>query len=492
MAARTLIIGLDGADRRFIDRLIAEGELPHFKALKERSATFEFENDPGQGNVQFWTSAAIGENPAHHGHYFYMQFDPDSYAIISEPHFHLPEVVPFWKQLDGEGYRGAVVDWYEMPVTPLSHGEVIHRWFAEEPLTKTVFHPETLGDIAARYAESDPIAEGYASRPRRSAAERQEFLDRVFSRIDIKGSFFTDHLRDKDYDFYIACLSEAHNVGHYYMDVEDDLHGLHDATLAAAIGKPLRECYRRIDKVLGAVISAAGDEANVFLLGGPGMEEFISANGAIDEMIRRVDVGYEAPLTTADTAKETYHSLIPASLRGHLRPFAQWGRRLLARNAYRDRRFFAVPHNDNAGAVRINLKGREKFGTVAPGNEYQSVIEEIREGVSSFINPATGRSIVKRIVDTSNEFDGPYRDMLPDVFIEWDRTDTHGDFRTLVSELFGEVTVARHARPGDHSPFGFLWAPPSFSETAISRPRDVAAPMLAAIRTAAPRNRQNR
>lgn len=487
MAAKTLIIGLDGADHHFIDAMIAGGDLPNFKRLKDRSATFEFENDPGQGNVQFWTSAAIGANPAHHGHYFYLQFDPDSYEIISEPHIPLPQVTPLWKTLDGEGYKGAVVDWYEMPVTPLENGDVIHRWFAEEPLTHTVFHPPQLRDLVGRYADSDPIAEGYASTPRESAAARQEFLDRVLSRIDIKGSFFADHLRENEYDFYIACLSEAHNVGHYYMDVEDDRHGLHDADIAAAIGKPLRECYRRIDNVIGALLSAAGDDAKVFLLGGPGMVEFISANDALDEIIRRVDVGYEAPLATSDAVKKTYHSMIPAPLRAPLRPLAQWARRKLAKNAYHDRRFFAVPHNDNAGAVRINLKGREKFGTVAPGNEYQSVIEDIREGVSSFINPATGRSIVKNVVDTSKEFDGPYRDILPDVFIEWDRTATRGDFRKLISEKFGEVTVTRQARSGDHSPFGFFWAPPTYSDVEIMRPKDVAAPIVASVRAAPPR-----
>ncbi len=487
MGAKTLIIGLDGADHRLIDRMIAAGELPNFHRLKERSATFEFENDLGQGNVQFWTSAAIGENPAHHGHYFYLQFDPESYAVISEPHFPLPAVTPFWKQLDGEGYRGAVVDWYEMPVTPLTHGEVLHRWFAHEPLTHTVFHPPELQKETARYADSDPIAEGFASQPREGAAAMQEFLDRVFKRVDIKTSFFADQLREKEYDFYVACLSEAHNIGHYYMEVEDDLHSLHDQEVAAALGKPLTECYRRLDKAIGAIMSAAGEDANIFLLGGPCMEKFISANDAFDEIVRRVDVGYAAPLTTAESAKKTYHSLIPQSLRSYVAPLARWARRRLAKNAYEGRRFFAVPHNDNAGAVRINLKGREKFGTVAPGNEYQSVIEEIREGVSSFINPETGRSIVSRVVDTSKEFDGPYRDLLPDVFIEWDRTDTHGDFTKLVSPSLGEVDVTHHARTGDHSPLGFFWAPPAFADAAVARPKDVTAPILACVRRIPPR-----
>lgn len=486
MAVKTLIIGLDGADHRLIDRMIDSGDLPNFKMLRDRNAAFEVENDPGQGNVQFWTSAAIGAGPAHHGHYFYMQFDPASYDLRLTHEMDLPPLTPFWQTLDAEGYKLAVVDWYEMPLAPLKNGVFLHRWFAHEPLTHTVYHPPEMQEVTKRYAPSDPIAEGFASRPREGADAMQEFFDRVLSRVDIKTSFYSDQMRNENWDVYIACLSEAHNIGHYYMEVEDETHALHDPDVATALPQPLQQCYQKLDGAVGALVDAAGPDAAVFVFGGPCMEKFISANPALEEMARRIDLGFDAPLSAAENAKETYRSLIPAPLKQRLVPLAKWARRRLAKNQFQGRRFFAIPHNDNSGAIRINLKGREKFGVISRGAEYDALVAEITAGVSSFINPDTGRSIVKRVIDTSREFGGPYRDFLPDLFIEWDRTGATGNFERLASPDFGDVTVPRHARTGDHGPSGFFWAPSPHIASAPRRPEDITAPIMSCVRASPP------
>lgn len=482
MPVKTLVLGLDGADHRMIGEMIGAGELPNFQRLRDASMAYEVENDPGQGNVQFWTSAAIGGGPAQHGHYFYMQFDPETYDIVLDHDLGLPEVTPFWETADQEGYKAAVVDWYEMPVKPLKNGVVLHRWFAHEPLTHSVFHPPEMAAAAARYAESDPIAEGFASQPREGAEALVEFFDRLLSRIPIKASFYADQMRDENWDLYVACFSEAHNAGHYYIQYEDEDHALYDPALADVLRHPLRRCYRELDKAIGKVIDAAGPNAKVFLLGGPAMGRFISANSALGEIARRVDLGWNAPLTGAETAKKTYHSLISPALRRRLAPIVRLVRRKVASNDYKSRRFFEVPHNDNSGAIRINLKGREKYGTVSPGAEYDALIAEITAGVSSFRNPQTGRSIVKRVIDARG-FDGPYRDMLPDLFIEWDRTDTYGDFTHLASETFGEVSLPAQSRTGDHEPCGFFWSARS-NLAAPARPEDVTAHILNSVRGA--------
>lgn len=486
MSAKTLIIGLDGADHCMIDRMIEDGALPAFQALRDRSAVFEVENDPAQGNGQFWTSAAIGAGPGHHARYFYMQFDPASYDIRLDNDLDLPKLTPFWETLDAEGHKVSVVDWYKMPVAALKHGVLMHRWFAHEPLQHTVYHPPEMRAIAERYAKSDPIAEGFASRAREGAAGMRDFFERTLSRIDIKASFYADQMRDSNWNLYVACFSEAHNVGHYFMEVEDETHDLHDPSIAAAIPNPLRQCYESLDKAVGALTDAAGPDADIFVITGPRMEKFISANGALEEIVRRVDQGFAAPMAAAESMKSSYHALTPNILRRRLAPLARWTRRKLAKNRYQGRRFFAVPHNDNSGAIRINLRGREKYGCVSPGAEYDALIAEITEGVSSFINPATGRSIVKRVVDVSKEFDGPHRDLIPDLYVEWDRTDTTGDFRRLVSKQFGEVVVPPHARTGDHAQTGSFWGPAGRLNAAPARPENLSAPILASVRSAPP------
>ncbi|WP_411816128.1 alkaline phosphatase family protein [Hyphococcus sp. DH-69] len=485
MPAKTLLIGLDGADHNLIDRMIDASELPNFAALRARLVAQEVENDPGQGNGQFWTSVAIGGNPAHHGRYFYIQFNPRTYDIQMCEDLDLPDLKPFWKTLDEEGYRASIVDWYKMPVTPLENGVVMHRWFAHEPLTASVFHPPEMASVAAQYVEADPIAEGFASQPRDTAEKLQDFLDRLLQRVDIKQQFYADQLRQKDWDIYIACFGEAHNAGHYFIQLEDEGHALHDPEIASHVKAPLRQTYRKLDNAIGELIDAAGDDAQIFVLGGPGMGRFVSANGALEEICRRVDLGYEAPLSTAETAKKTYHSLVPETLRRRLGPLARAVKRQIAGSDFKKRRFFFVPHNDNSGGVRINLKGRERFGIIQRGPEYDALIEEITAGVSSFINPETGRSIVKSVVNVDKEFDGPHRDWLPDLFIEWDKTNTAANFSTLISEKFGEVSQPPHSRTGDHEKFGFFWAPAAYATETPQRPADITPVLMKAVRQTA-------
>lgn len=478
MPAKVLFLGLDGADPGLMDEMMNAGELPTFKAVRDASRAHSVINDPAMGAAQFWTSASIGAGPGHHGHYFYMQFKPDTYDIIPNHDSTLPEITPFWNVLDRQGYKVGVIDWHRMMPKPMTNGFIIDNWLGHDPLSGPVFSPSTMEEVCANYFKGDPIAGGFACKPRESAAALNDYLHHLFNRVEIKANFCADQLRSANWDLFIACFSDAHDVGHYFYNLCDPVHELYDHDLASQVKEPLRACYRRIDEQVARLIEEAGPEARVFAYGGPGMEAFVSANGAMDEMIRRIDLGVGAPLSAAENAKKSYHSLIPKELRWTLAPLARAVRRTVAASDFSRRRFFAIPHNDNSGAVRVNVKGREKFGIVERGAEFDAVINEIAEGVKSFRNAETGRPLVKRVVCVPQLYDGPYIDHLPDLYVEWDRTDTPNDIRKIISDRFGEIEIAHSGRSGDHNDTGFFWEPQGSASREIRRPEDVTAPVV--------------
>ena len=482
MGSKFLFLGLDGADPALIGRMIAEGELPAFKRLRDSAKQHQIENDPGIGAAQFWNSASIGAGPGWHGHYFYMQFKPDTYDIVPNHESSLPDITPFWNRLDEEGSRIAVVDWHRMMVKPMANGAVVDKRVNHDPLTEARFEPESLDGAAHRHFQSDPIGGGFAVTKRETPDALNDYLFHLFNRTENKTAFCVEQLRENDWDMFIACYGELHDVGHYLYAVEDPQHESHNPDIAARVKTPLRETCRRLDAALARLIDAAGPDARAFVFGGPGMEPLISANPALDEMMRRIDLGVGTPLSTAETAKRSYHRFTPRRLRWKLAPLVRAVRRRVARNDFARRRFFAVPHNDNAGAVRINVKGREKYGVVAPGAEYDAVVKEIRDALASFINPETGRKLVKRVVCVREEFDGPYRDVLPDLFVEWDRAETPRNFRRVASEKFGEIEIGPSLRSGDHHTAGFFWAPADDSDRDILRPGDITASVMEAVR----------
>ncbi|GEM_PF-2013803 len=481
MPAKILFFGFDGADPALIDDMIAAGELPAFSRIRDASAIHAITNDPGMGAAQFWTSASIGAGPGYHGHYFYMQFKPETYDILPNHESSLPHITPFWNELDREGYKVAVIDWHRMAPKPMANGLLIDNWLGHDPLTGAVFFPPSMEAECAEYFTGDPIAGGFACKPRKTADDLNEYLFHLYNRIDVKASFCTDQLRQKDWDLFIACFSDAHDVGHYFYNLCDPLHENYDHELAAQVKEPLRACYRRIDAQLEKMIEAAGPDAKLIVYGGPGMETFISANGAMDEMMRRIDLGAGAPLSGAEAAKRTYHSLIPKKLRWTLTPLARAVRRKVVVNDFAKRRFFAIPHNDNAGAVRINVHGREKHGRVARGAEFDAVVAEISAGVKSFRNAETGRPLVKQVVCVPHLYDGPYIDVLPDLYVEWDRSETLHDIRKIVSDQFGEIEFPSPQRNGDHNNTGFFWAPADSAPERVSRPEEITAPVIGMV-----------
>lgn len=64
---RFALVGVDGADWHLIEALIARGELPHFKALRDRGAWGPLETLRPTLSPAIWTSVVTGKIPRRHG-----------------------------------------------------------------------------------------------------------------------------------------------------------------------------------------------------------------------------------------------------------------------------------------------------------------------------------------------------------------------------------------------------------------------------------------
>src|SRR5581483_2053071 len=73
-------------------------------------------------------------------------------------------------------------------------------------------------------------------------------------------------------------------------------------------------------------------------------------------------------------------------------------------------RAFAIPSNNMTSAIRINLKGREPFGAVAPGEENERVCQELIDGLLELENPATGAPAVQWVRRARELYQGPRLD----------------------------------------------------------------------------------
>ncbi|WP_425409637.1 alkaline phosphatase family protein [Hyphococcus sp.] len=484
MPAKVLFFGFDGLDHLRLDALIDEGVLPNFEKLRNRSHEAALGVYPGFGAGAFWASAATGVTPAHHGRYFFLQFNPKTYDSNPFHESYTYRKRAFWEDLDREGKKIAMIDWHRAPFSIVENGMVVDNWLGHDSPSGLKTSPSSLAkDILAEYGH-DPIAGGYGSRKFENSDDHRAFAQGAVKRIEYKEKFCVDQLNAHDWDVFIPCFTELHDIGHYYMHLADPDHALFDPELRETIGDPIRDCYLALDKVIASISEAAGEDAAIMMLAGPGMEPLVSANAAIEDIALKLDLGFSPPVTTGRAARQTYRSFIPDRWRRKLSPIARRARQIFADSDYKRRRFFGVPHNDNAGCIRVNLKGREKYGVVSPGAEYDAVLEEIKDGLLSLKDAHTGAPAVDNVVFTRDQLDGPYLDDLPDVFAEWNRTNNKRNFKTLTSERTGDIHVPPHLRTGDHTRRGLFWSTqsdPFFTGNGLKMPHEVVALIGAAL-----------
>ena len=67
--------------------------------------------------------------------------------------------------------------------------------------------------------------------------------------------------------------------------------------------------------------------------------------------------------------------------------------------------------------IFINLRGREEHGIVNPGDEYESLKNELVGKLSGLTDPETGQVAINEAFDTDRMYNGPYKGNAPDLLI---------------------------------------------------------------------------
>jgi hypothetical protein len=236
---------------------------------------------------------------------------------------------------------------------------------------------------------------------------------------------------------------------------------------------------RALDDAAAKMIEAAGEDADILVLAGPGMAGLMTATPAMEEITRQLDLGKDTPPSTTEYARSAYRRFVPHWIRGRASKIVRRILRPALHSELASRRFFAVPHNAHAGCIRVNLKGRELHGVVEPGEEYEKLIADLTRDLMQIRNADTGAPVVKEVSRTAGVYHGAHADDLPDLFVIW-RRDAY--FSRIESPKIGVIDIPSHPRSGDHIWDGFFWAPKEWTRSAEAlAPHEVTALIVNAV-----------
>lgn len=446
--AKVLFIGLDGLEPELALEMCEAGELPALQSLREKGVWGMNATVPGFGDGATWPCVFTGVNPAKHGRYFYHPIKPGTYQTFYFKNDADYKREPVWAELSRAGKRVAVIDMVQGPLTTGLNGIQISDWLVADHLEVPRSWPPELIETVIDHYGKDPYPSG-TDLAGRTDADYVKLCTDMLERVETKTKMSCAYLDQGSWDLFVTVYGEAHDVGHQCWHIRDPSHPLYDPQLSGMIGDPIKQTYIQIDSGIGRLIEKAGPAATVIVVGGLGMESGYTANFLLDQILRRLETGPGTDgLTYVDTLKKIYRAVAPPAVRNLLASLGQSGEQKMLATDRRARKCFAVPHNENAGAIRINLVGRELDGKVNP-SDLDAYVDALTKDLKDIVNLETGDSLVKEIIRVSDLYTGDHLDDLPDLLVLWDRPKP---IRKIGSPKIGEIEDEYPGnRTGDHT-----------------------------------------
>lgn len=457
-----------------------------------------------------WPSLYTGTNPARHGVHYQLQIVPGTYDLHWCPDAAFVRTPPFWRALSEAGRRVAVLD---VPLSRLDRVNGLHvvEWGGHDHFFGFQTQPEALAaEIRDRHG-SHPM--GVTCDGRRTGVEDwRRFVETLETGVERKARLTRELLMRGEWDAFIQVFTEGHCAGHQAWHLHDPVHPAHDPVLAERLGDPIRRVYVAIDRAIGELLEVAGD-TRVVVFAGHDMGCWYGAQFLLPQILSRLGV----TVVPAGREGEDREGAVRRALRsvwerippGLQAPIREVRERVRARTSGSEPAHGWVPsiaadvtrsacfplNNGQAvGGIRLNLKGREPAGLLAPGPEAEAFCRQLAADLLAIVDGRSGGPLVKRVLRTRDLYTGPHLDALPDLLVEWNDAEPTGN--TAVgggagarvrahSPAIGEVEgVNTYGRTGEHRADGwFIAAGPGIPAGDRSEPASILdlAPTFAAL-----------
>ncbi|MGD2055481.1 MAG: alkaline phosphatase family protein [Gammaproteobacteria bacterium] len=459
--SRILMIGLDAGDPELIEQWTGDGTLPHLARLRAQGVSGRLDSSAKYLAGSPWPTMYTGCDVSSHGLYHDFQWRQADMGFAAPSEDWL-DVDPFWRNLEGD----VDVIAYDIPFAPACrpfHGTEISGWACHDKLAPASSFPADIVDTTRRrFGQWTVSYEGYGpGRIGELLALRREMLENTRCSAEL-----AEWLLDRPWRLGIVCFSAPHRGGHRLWDRSSIKGAVSDAGGAEFDGA-LRDLYVACDQAIGRLVALHPD-ASVLVFSTHGMMVNTSRVDFLDEMLARVLAGGEHGRRRVSLSRRFGEALpdewlrfitrnIPGRLRNRL--VTMWSAGAID---WRVTPAFCC-RADLHGYIRVNLKGREPLGIVAPGGEFDALCERIARGLSSFRDADTGEPFVEEVCRADAVFpDGPRRDYLPDLIVRWRPTPSFLH-RAVHSPRFGLVRRATpgrvpNGRSGNHRGEGILIA----------------------------------
>jgi len=364
---RILIIGLDGASPKLIEKWI--NELPTFKKFREEGTMgLSVPPAPAQTPVA-WTTFMTGKNPGKHGIFSFAMRQPKTYErrIIN------PESIKsktIWRILCEHGKKIGVIN---MPMT--SPKEIkgflipgfLHR---DEGIP---YPPNVRKKLRFKLGIERLTGDLETSVLDSVKSDPEAFFKRINEITDQMSEVSLFLMQEEEWDLFATVFMGADRIQHFFWKHIDEKHPEHEES---RYSEEAKKFYKKIDYVAKEFLDAAPKDTTTLILSDHGfcpIQKEVLVNNYLEEsgMLRVT----EGKIDLEESKAISY----------------------------------------GYGDVWLNLRGREPNGVIKPGREY----EEARRYIAQYLGnlEADKKHPVKAVKKREDIYWGPYVKEAPDLLV---------------------------------------------------------------------------
>lgn len=448
---KLLIIGLDGATWDLIRPWADAGELPLFAKLRAEGATGPLLSVTPNLTPPGWTTAFTGVNPGKHGIFDFFTLDPGALSprVVSSADRRAPAL---WEILSAAGRKVGVAN-----VPSTYPADAVNGFFLTGMGTPGLTGPWAFPEEEkARLRAAFPAFKIGADHHFIERGDLAGFLDDLYALTDAQESMLEDLIGRHRPDVLAFVYDDVDRAMHFFWKFMDASHPRFEQA-PPRIQHAVRDYYRRIERGIERLRRAMGEDALLCVLSDHGFGPLHT-----DVYLNRVlhDWGYLTPAPAARELvrkplwKRAARAVVPQAARTWLRRnvkasplgsplgFVDWSR---------TRAFYA---SVSGRSIYLNVKGRQPFGTVEPGAEYDALRAELKERLLALKDPQTGHPVAKAVHYREEVYRGPFVEEAPDLLLQ---EDGRYAYRVDWSErAFAPATQYGADKSGSHRPYGIL------------------------------------
>ena len=387
--SKTILIGLDSADWKFLDQAIEKGLAPNLADIQKEGFYGDLRSIDPPLSVPAWLCFASGKNPDKLDVYNFQVNQKGSYS--SDSTFEEYQEDAFWYYLDDIGVLG-------VPSIYPPSGKNFEGFMVSGPFAPERVYPESFSEEVEEF--------GYSS----EAPNFWRFKD-CMAHIEKEGEFMDKVLREKNPEFFIGVTSVPDRVQHAYCKNHEKM----------------MELYSKMDDFVGKIMKHIDDEDNLFIVSDHGsadikksmyVNKWLQHKGFLQfrEETEKTALKEDFRLKVKNRAKDVLSKLGLLTFAMDYTP-EKIQRKVRTKEVVWDKidwsntKAFAT--GGYVGQIFLNTEDYPK-GQISD-KEYEEVREQIMEELDNLEDPDTGDKVVDQLWKREDIYREDLAERAPDI-----------------------------------------------------------------------------